>query len=481
MRTIVLSIGLLFWYAAEAQQGIVYAKDPVPGFAFQKIAKEQLAEDIRFWQKVMEESHVNLYHAISKEALEKKESQLLSAIGDSISQTEAVLLFGKLAALLNEGHIGMPSSTITDSMYTNSLRFPFLLQKVTDSSWIVDRDLSREQQLGVNAMILEVNGKPVSEWNRQFREYYGGLETWRKQQIATYVRKLLFLHGMRSPYRIKAKTEAGQLVQFTTTGYSKQQADSLNKVLAATVSQPAEPYTFTMLPGNIAYINYRQMVNSKTNPFSDFLKNSFTKIKETNAAGLIIDLRENGGGNSALGDSLISYFSTKPYVLSGGMKWKSSSHYKAFLKLMENTGNPSENKFYNSLKEGDLYTYVNKSLRKPVSRELSFTGKTAVLIGPNTFSSANMLSDGIRTYQLATLFGEPTGEPGNDFGEMYNFMLPNTRIIARAATKMFTRADGDEKNFDPILPDVLVKPSPQDLKEKRDLVLETAVNWIQKQ
>ncbi|MBI2274235.1 MAG: hypothetical protein HYU70_10605 [Bacteroidetes bacterium] len=481
MRTIVLAIGLLFFYTAQSQQGIVYAKEPVPGFAFRKIAKEQLAADIRFWHKVMEESHVNLYHAISKEALEQRENQLLSAVGDSISQTEAVLLFGKLAALLNEGHIGMPSSSVTDSMYTNSLRFPFLLQKVTDTEWIINRDLSSEQKLGVNAVILEVNGKPVSELNRQFREYYGGLETWRKQQIATYVRKLLFLHGMGSPHRIKARTEAGQIIDFTTAGYSKQQADSLNKVLAASVNQPAEPYTFTMLPDNIAYINYRQMVNSRTNPFSDFLKNSFTKIKEANAAGLIIDLRGNGGGNSSLGDSLISYFSTKPYVLSGGMKWKSSSHYKAFLKLMENVGNPSENRFYNSLKEGEMYTYLNKNLRKPLRKDLTFTGKTAVLIGPDTFSSANMLSDGIKSFQLATLFGEPTGEPGNDFGEMYNFMLPNTRIIARASTKMFTRADGDEKNFDPILPDIPVKPSPKDLKEKRDVVLETAVNWIRKQ
>lgn len=481
MRTIVLAIGLLLFYTAQSQQGIVYAKDPIPGFAFQKIAKEQLTADIRFWHKVMEESHVNLYHAISKEDLEKREDELLSAVEDSISQTAAVLLFGKLAALLNEGHIGMPSSSVTDSMYTNSLRFPFLLQKLTDSEWIVDRDLSSEQTLGVNAAILEVNGKAVSELNRQFREYYGGLETWRKQQMATYVRKLLFLHGMESPYRIKARTEAGQIIRFITAGYSKQQADSLNKVLAASVRQPSEPYTFTLLPHNIAYINYRQMVNSRTNPFSDFLKTSFTKIKETNAAGLIIDLRENGGGNSALGDSLISYFSTRPYVLSGGMKWKSSRHYKAYLKLMEKVGSRSENQFYHSLKEGDMYTFVNKNLRKPVSRELTFTGKTAILIGPNTFSSANMLSDGIRSYQLATLFGESTGEPGNDFGEMYNFMLPNTHIIARASTKMFTRTDGDEKNFDPIMPDVPVKPSPKDLKEKRDVILETAVNWVRKQ
>lgn len=481
MRTIVLAICLLFFYAAQSQQAIVYAKDPIPGFAFQKIAKEQLAADIRFWQKVMEESHVNLYHAISKESLEKKEQQLLNAVGDSISQTAAVLLFGKLAALLDEGHIGMPSSSVTDSMYINSLRFPFLIQKVTDTEWIVDRDLSSEQKLGVNAMILEVNGRPVNELNQPFREYYGGLETWRKQQIATYVRKLLFLHGIGSPYRIKARTETGQLIHFTTPGYSKQQADSLTKVLAASVNQPAEPYTFNLLPDNIAYINYRQMVNSRTNPFSDFLKTSYTKIIEANAAGLIIDLRGNGGGNSALGDSLISYFSTKSYVLSGGMKWKSSSHYKAFLHLLEKAGNKTDNLFYNSIKEGEIYTYVNKNLRKPVSRELTFTGKTAILIGPNTFSSANMLSDGIKSFQLATLFGEPTGEPGNDFGEMYNFMLPNTHIIARASTKMFTRADGDERNFDPILPDVLVKPTPKDLKEKRDVVLETAVNWMRKQ
>ena len=112
MRTIVLAIGLLLFYTAQSQQGIVYAKDPIPGFAFQQIAKEQLAADIRFWHKVMEESHVNLYHAISKEDLEKKEAELLAAVGDSISQTAAVLLFGKLAALLNEGHIGMPSSLV---------------------------------------------------------------------------------------------------------------------------------------------------------------------------------------------------------------------------------------------------------------------------------------------------------------------------------------------------------------------------------
>lgn len=481
MKIVFLVLMSLSFGTLRAQRGVVYAKEPAPGAGFRKIAKVQLAEDIRFWHKVMEESHVNLYHSISREALGKMETELLNRYADSIAQTDAVLLFGKLSAALNEGHIGMPSNAVTDSQYTNSLRFPFLLQKAEDDQWIVDRDLSSEQKLGINAAILEVNGRSVTELNQQFREYYGGLETWRKQQIASYVRKLLFLHGIGSPYRIKARKEDGTLIDYMVQGYSRQQADSLNKVLTATVSNPGDPYTFTMLPDNIAYINYRHMVSPSTLPFSTFLYNSFTKIKEANAIGLIIDLRENGGGNSVFGDSLIGYFSTTPYMLSGGMKWKSSSHYKEYQRLLQQSGVNMDTRFYNSIKDGDTYAYVNKQKRKPINSALTFTGRTAVLIGPNTFSSANMLADGIRSYRLATLFGEPTGEPGNDFGEMYQFMLPHSHIIARASTKMFTRADGDENNFDPILPDILVKPSPGDLKEKKDPVLESAVNWLKKQ
>lgn len=477
MRTIVLIISLFLLCHLDAQNSIVYAKDADADFAFKKISKEQMKEDIAFWHKVMEESHVNMYHAISKEALEKKEMDLLSVIKDSITQTDAVLLIGKLAASLNEGHIGLPSSSITDSLYTNCLRFPFLLQKTETDAWVVDRDISAAQKLGVNARIIAVNDRSVTELNRQFREYYGGLEAWRKQQINTYVRKLLFFHTIRSPFKIDAITEDGQKISFTTEGYSKQQADSINKVLSA-VNTPAEPYSFRLLENNIGYMNYRSMSSSASNPFTDFLKKSFTQLKETNAKGLIIDLRQNGGGNSGWGNALVGYFTTTPYKFAGGMKWKISEHYKAFLQMQKKSNNQGEDNFYHSQKNGEMYSYVNTKLDTPQKNEPHFNGEVIVLIGPNTFSSANMLADGIKSYHLATLMGESTGESGNDFGEMFNFMLPNTHIIARASTKMFTRADGDEKNFDPVIPDITVIPTAKDLKEKKDAVLEAAVNRI---
>lgn len=476
MRILFLIMGLAVLPALKSQNIIAYAKEAAPGFAEKKIAKNQMAEDIRFWQKVMEESHVNLYHAISKESLEHMASGLLAKTKDSITQQQAVLLIGKLAAALNEGHIGLPSSSITDSLYINSIRFPFLLQKVLTDEWIVERDLSAEQKLAINARILSVNNISVTELNKQFMEYYGGLETWRRQQINVYVRKLLYLSGMQSPYHIKAFTEDGRVIEFTANGYTKQQADSINKVLTAT-AKPKDPYTFEFLPDNIAYINYRNMTDQSSNPFASFLKTSFTKIKDANATALIIDLRENGGGNSVWGEQLVSYFTKKPFRFASGMKWKISEHYKAYLDGGQKIFNASESDWYKGMKNGELYTSVSTA-RTPSKKEPFFEGKVCVLIGPNTFSSANMMSDGIKSYQLATLFGEPTGESGNDFGEMFNFMLPNSHIIARASTKMFTRADGDEKNFDPVIPNVTITPTAADIKNKKDVVLESAVNWI---
>lgn len=473
MKLVLLITALLLHTMIAAQSAIVYARDPVPGFAHQRISVEDMKSDILFWQQIMEESHVNLYHTISKDSLELLGTQLLATYRDSLTHSEAVLLIGRLAAALDEGHIGLPSCNITDSLYTNALRFPFLLKGVTDGEWIVDREISYNQQLEPDSRIIEVNGIPVGQLNKRFRNYFGGLESWRKQQIGNNVRKLVFLEGLQGPYQIKAINPNNQKISLQVQGFGKQVADSMNKIFAAGAKRN-EPYSYRLLPEGIAYINYRQMVTPASNPFDSFLHKSFTDIKLNHAKGLIIDLRENGGGNSQLGEHLLNYFNTKPYRLSAGMKWKVSSHYKAYIRLMKEKYNGGTAGFYQSMKNGEIFSFNNNELKKNSPKLLVFEGPVVVLIGPDTFSSANMLADGIKAFQLAAVIGEPTGEPGNDFGEMFHFMLPRTQIIARASTKLFKRADGDEKNFKPIQPDIVVHPV-----AGKDAALETAIRFIQ--
>ena len=64
------------------------------------------------------------------------------------------------------------------------------------------------------------------------------------------------------------------------------------------------------------------------------------------------------------------------------------------------------------------------------------------------------------------------------FGEIFSFMLPHTHIVAQGAFKMFTRANGDEKDFNGIRPDIEVTISAKDIPAKQDVVLDKAIAWV---
>lgn len=461
-----------------AQPQIAYQQPTDPSLIYRKISRADLLADIRFWRQVQEDAHVNVYHSISRQQMDALIQELTTPVTDSISQTAAIFLFSKLGAALDEGHVGLVSSRLTDSLFGESIRFPFMIKKTEADAWVIAFDLSAAGQLQEDDRIITINGHSVRDLNDRYTRLFGGLPVWKAEQVAYYARKLLYLDGIRSPYTLDAVKANGEKMHYTTAGYSKQQTDSINKVLQARLGNSQKPYEFRLLPGGIGYLNYRSMRNDPANPFETFLKNMFTQLKDSDANGLVIDLRDNGGGDSKLGEALLRYFNTKPYRFASGMKWKISAPYKEYLKTAKNF-READNKFYMSRPDGDMYTWVSDELVTPQPEEPFFRGKVAFLIGSRTFSSANMLADGVTAYQLARTFGEPTGEVPNDFGEMFNYMLPRTQIIARGASKMFTRANGDEKNFDPVKPDVFVKPSSAGSAEKRDAVLDSAVNWIQ--
>ncbi|MBL7740441.1 MAG: hypothetical protein JNK14_14585 [Chitinophagaceae bacterium] len=469
-----LLIALAFTFMlsySEAQREVLYYKDTPEGFALSKMPKAWLAEDMKFWQTVMEESHVNPYHAITRQELHQLQQEILSELPDSITHFQASFAISRLIGSLNEGHLGFASNRVSDSLYAyHCVRFPYLVQDIDNGAFIVQRDLSYANRLPPFSRILSINGTPVQQLYEKYASFNGGLEPWKKLMVKNNIRKLLFMDGIVSPFSIKAVVN-NDTVQFTTDGYTRYQADSISKVLSAETA-PYKPFTLTFANSNIALIGFNSMDGSLRDSFSVFLRRSFTRIKERNAAGVIIDLRKNGGGDSGLGDTLISYISGKPYRNTAGMKMRISQHSKA-LSEMRRASDP-----FKKWKNGKIYEYKVRSLVTPAANPLRYTGKVAVLIGPGTFSSANMLTNAIKDYQLAMLIGESTAEPGNDFGEIFSFMLPRTHIVATGAIKMFTRANGDEKDFGGIKPDMEVMNTFEDILQKKDKVLDKAAEWV---
>ena len=184
--------------------------------------------------------------------------------------------------------------------------------------------------------------------------------------------------------------------------------------------EPARFYRAEFLPdAKAVYIRYSRCQDDPAQPFAAFAKSVLWKIDADPpaVARVVVDLRANGGGNSAVIEPLLD-----------GLR----------------------------------------------GRRLTGRARLAVLVGPATFSSAMMNALKLRRDLGAELIGEPLGERPNSYGEVRTLTLPNSQVIVQYSTKFF-RLDG---RGDPMTvePDVKVTQTVADFLAGRDPVLERALS-----
>lgn len=176
-------------------------------------------------------------------------------------------------------------------------------------------------------------------------------------------------------------------------------------------------YWFELLPeAKTLYFKYNACREMPGAPFAAFVKDLFAAVDSGPAQRIVVDLRHNGGGDSAIFAPFLEELKARPRFLD---------------------------------KE-----------------------RLAVLIGRRTFSSAILNALDLRTDTPAVFLGEPTGGKPNHYGEIQTLRLPESGLGVTYSTKFFQVLDGDP---DAIVPDVLVEPSFADYRAKRDPVLEAAL------
>jgi hypothetical protein len=117
-------------------------------------------------------------------------------------------------------------------------------------------------------------------------------------------------------------------------------------------------------------------------------------------------------------------------------------------------------KDYFEHKNGELFDFAKEpkdTLTIPKSNDLRYKGIVWIIIGNGTFSSAMMTANAIEDFKLATLIGQPTAECPNDLGENVPVWLPHSNICCWVSSALFTRANGNSKDINPVLPNIYVE------------------------
>ncbi|MGE5351501.1 MAG: S41 family peptidase [Acidobacteriota bacterium] len=431
----------------------------------ERVSLDKALEDMNYYFSTVESVHPQLLkHLTADEYLKMKKSirdtlALLDTKND-LTAADLSILLAEAAARFRDGHTHVPPSI----KEVSPLRMPPFRLKYSNGKLFIGsttKDLS--QYLGCE--IRKINQKKPSEFlapslrlvSAESDNY--GLIRLTGEQDKFLAIKNVFNLGSFSATLKNSKGEVSD-VNFTPVTFSDFQ--DIPKEKEATI----DSYFEFLKDGAVAYFRYNQfVVSDKEKALIDSL---FTMMDLKKSRDLIIDLRFNGGGNSQMGDYILHYITDKPYSMISRMEVKVSKE------ILNRGGFPE----YKEL-EGMVIPYIG-GLTQPENKPHKFHGRVILLIGPDTFSSACLLTQAVKDHNIGTIIGNETGGVRQAFGDILNFTTPNLNISFYVSYKVFyapVPKAGDESHG--TAPDIeMTDELLEKLPGSKDPTLDFTLNYI---
>ncbi len=217
--------------------------------------------------------------------------------------------------------------------------------------------------------------------------------------------------------------------------------------------------------------------------FLYFMKKTFREISEKNIQHLVIDLRDNGGGEDLFGRILFSYLIDKPYLYYNFLEVKSDT-----FSFLSNTDAPDiekmlqKNTHKNERGTYDILVHANLGEQKPMKP--TFLGRVYVLINGGSFSGSGETTSLMHYHKRAVFIGEECGAGyyGNTSGLMPTLTLPYTQLRMRIPMVRYHMAvSGYDYPDRGIIPDYPFTRTIEDYLGDRDTEMDFVLDLIEKQ
>jgi hypothetical protein len=429
-----------------------------------RFSKDELIEDLKYMEKTFEEVHPNLYFNKSQETSSEQISKIKTELSNPLTRIEFYSRIAPYAADFNDGHtrVEIPHEEYVKSDEIGNVRFPFSLHcskgEVTLTATVLE-----EYQGYVSRKLLSINGEPVPHiLERMISMMSGETKDFRYSCLFMVFPKLLFvLNGGSESYSLKVSGDPSP-EEITVPGLSRTQSitNSAGKAVNTT-----EPYSYEVLDeSNCAVLTLLRCEDEEK--FGEFSQDLFNVLKSKRIGNLLIDLRHNGGGSSAIGDELCAYLTNEPVYQYSGVEMKISEKVKKYysgqyrdsarfpmnllpLSILTLLSPPLRQK------TGSIYKVSVPEMKPPV-RNPKYEGKVYAVTSQFTYSAAASLAAMIKAHGLGKLIGAPTGGNESTYGDVFSFSLPNTKLTCGVSHKFFIGSDGARKP-EPTYPDYCAK------------------------
>ena len=339
----------------------------------------------------------------------------------------------QLGPLLQDGHTNIyPPQELIDEFYAG----PPVVTALVEGKVIVLRvdSPALARQLQVGDEIVAVDGQPVRDYAERNVAPFVSASTSQDRDVRLY--SYQFLSGAAAtPVKLRVRS-ANQVERDEVVARSGYTDISRN-----------ETGGVRMLPGGVAYLAVNQFENDAGLKAFEQALPQIMKAK-----GLVIDVRDNGGGSSHFGYAILSYLSRAPLATS-------ASDTRAADALWRAQSGPA---IRWAPMPSSPYSYKHAQV---------YTGPVAVLTGPKTFSAGEDFVLAFELMKRGKIIGRATA---GSTGQPLQFGMPGGGV-ARVCVKRDTYPDGRAFVGKGIAPNIVVLPTVADVRSGRDATLERAL------
>jgi hypothetical protein len=459
-----------------------------------KFSITELKKDLTVLRDSLEIIHPALYRYISKPAFDSVFKLAYKQIDRPLTQTQFYCIVAPIISKVGDIHTTIePSDETLNYLETKSKLFPFDV-RIVDKKVFIASNNSSDTSIQVGSRILKINNQSIDKVLSRLESSFsdeGTNETFklkRVEQRFTFQYHLIYGYSKIFKLEYSIDNKLSYIKNIFAQPFSTiKENRTKNQLKYPNLKSlfPKSPYLTLSInkEKNIATLTIKWFQNdilqSANEEFKPFIDSTFDVIKSKKIDNLIIDIRNNGGGESGNASYLYSYLTNRPfrflYAMEASQKIcnddkKNGVNYK-FLK--------STGKYQTTDSTTTLPQFFGLNTQQPMPN--NFSGNLYLLIDGLTTSAAPQFVSLVKQNRKVIIVGEET--PGSllgGSGRGYSyFYLPNSGLLTIISQYRLYLINPNKKSKD-----VCIAPNYKPMKSFNDTLngidkdLEFAINLI---
>ncbi len=420
----------------------------------------ELQEDWSALRTWMENHHPNLYLYTPKTVIDSVFDAVAASLTTPMTADRFYKTVCAIQPYVRDGHnVLLPSKQYMEHCYAHAPYFPLTVAWL-DGNLVIIQNLSDEPSLTPGTVIQQLNGRQA---DAVFNDMVGRLMRdgdnlhYPEYLAQAYFRSFYgFFNGFPETHELTVTLPGGSVRHIRLKALPLDTLQQRRRTIQPRRYDRLEhdkAVFWVMEPNsNLGVLSIRtwhkdQLKNQYKQSFKKEIDACIKTLNDRRTEALIIDLRGNQGGEALNGIYLAQRLLDEPFTYVDEVKTFNRQH-----KLV---------KTYRKLTR----TY------KPVKER--FQGKIAVLVDGGSYSNSALFAALMQKHKRAVIAGSETGGSRVILagGSKY-FAAPNTQMQVLKATNRYVITTGEAATGQGVQPDVVFKPSPEQVIRNSDVLLE---------